>query len=75
MDFRSKEQILTEQPSIERKMKYRGSTYKLTNTIHDISRGEFTDLTCYTYHNEEEHQNLLLYCHTGKIVFVEIESS
>jgi hypothetical protein len=73
MDFRTKEQIMAEQPSIERKIKFRGNTYKLINTTHDISRGEITDLTCYTYRNEEVQQNLLLYCKIGKIVIIETE--
>lgn len=73
MNFRTIEQIMAEQPSIERKMKFKGITYKLTNTTHDISHGEYMDLTCYTYRNEEEQLNLLLYCHKGKIVVVETE--
>ncbi|MET3193670.1 hypothetical protein ABID96_000638 [Bacillus sp. OAE603] len=73
MDFRTIEQIMAEQPSIERKLKFRGNTYKLINTTHDISHREFTDLTCYTYRNEEIQQNLLLYCRVGKIVIIEIE--
>jgi len=73
MDFRTIEQIMAEQPSIERKIKFRGNTYKLINTTHDISHREFTDLTCYTYRNEEIQQNLLLYCRVGKIVIIEKE--
>lgn len=73
MNFRTKEQILEEQPFIERKMKYRGNVYKLTNTTHDISHGEFNDLTCYTYQYQMENQNILLYCRKGKIVYVEID--
>jgi len=75
MNFRSIEQIMTEQPSIEQKIKYRGKTFKLTKTAHDISHGGYTDLTRYTYQNEEEHQNLLFFCNKGKIVFVEAELS
>ncbi|MBP0725349.1 hypothetical protein J5Y03_09125 [Bacillus sp. RG28] len=73
MNFRTIEQILTEQPSIDRKIKYRGKIFKLTKTAHDISHGGYSDLTRYTYQNEEEHQNLLFFCYKGKIVFVETE--
>jgi hypothetical protein len=74
MNFRTIDQILSEQPSIERKIKYRDKTFKLTKTAHDISHGGYTDLTRYTYQNEEEHQSLVFYCYKGKIVFVETES-
>jgi hypothetical protein len=73
MNFRTPQQILEEQPSIERKIKYRGNIFKLTKTTHDVSHGGYTDLTHYTYTNEVEHQNLILYCHKGKIVFVETD--
>ncbi|PGS49415.1 hypothetical protein [Bacillus sp. AFS041924] len=71
MNFRSKEQILTEQPSIERKIEFRGNKYKLINTVHDVSHGGLEDLTCYTYRNETENAELLLYVQKGKIVIVE----
>ncbi|WP_088071824.1 hypothetical protein [Gottfriedia luciferensis] len=70
MNFRTKEQILMEQPSIERKIEYRGNKFKLVNTVHDLSKGGFEDLTCYTYRNESE-EELLLYVSKGKIVLVE----
>ena len=73
MNFRTIEQILDEQPSIERKMKFKGNTLKLTNTIHDLTHGEYKDLTCYTYENDEEQQKLLLYVNKGKIVYAETE--
>jgi len=73
VNFRTIEQILTEQPSIERKIKYQGKTFKLTKTAHDISHGDYSDLTRYTYKNKEEQQNLLFFCYKGKIVFVETE--
>ena len=75
VNFRTIEQILTEQPSIERKIKYRGKTFKLIKTAHDIPHGGYSDLTRYTYHNEEERQSLIFFCYKGKIVFVETELS
>ncbi|PEC47746.1 hypothetical protein COJ46_04155 [Bacillus sp. AFS077874] len=71
MNFRSKEQILTEQPSIERKIEFRGNKYKLVDTVHDVSHGGFDDLTCYTYRNDTENVEILLYVQKGKIVIVE----
>jgi hypothetical protein len=74
VNFRSIEQIMTEQPSIERKIKCRGKNFKLIKTAHDVSHGGYTDLTRYTYHSDEEQQSLLFFCYKGKIVLVETES-
>lgn len=71
MDFISIEEILTEQPPIYRKIKYQGNIFKMINTTHNIIHGDIKDLTCYTYRNEAKNKNLLIFCHKGKIVFVE----
>lgn len=73
MNFRTKEQILSEQPSIERRIDFKDNIYRLTNTEHDVERGEYKNLTCYTYTSDENNLKLMLYVHLGKIVYVETE--
>jgi len=74
MDYISIEEILTEQPPIYRKIKYKRNIYKLINTTHNTIHGDSKDLTCYTYRNEAQNQNLLFFCNKGKIVDVETKS-